>query len=104
MATAMEKAKSIVSSHPVVVFSKTSCPYCKQVKQLLATLRAKTEVVELDTTSDGPDVQAALKEWTGQRTVPNVFIGGTHIGGCDDTVAKHKNGQLVPLLSEAGAL
>merc|ERR1712007_27844 len=104
VAKAMEKAKSIVSSHPVVVFSKTSCPYCSQVKQLLATLSAKTEVVELDTTSDGPDIQAALKEWTGQRTVPNVFIGGTHIGGCDDTVAKHKSGQLVPLLSAAGAL
>uniref|UniRef100_A0A0C9QNJ9 TSA: Wollemia nobilis Ref_Wollemi_Transcript_16148_732 transcribed RNA sequence n=1 Tax=Wollemia nobilis TaxID=56998 RepID=A0A0C9QNJ9_9CONI len=102
--TAMEKAKAIVSSNPVVVFSKTYCPYCTQVKQLLSRLGAKTKVVELDTESDGADVQSALKEWTGQRTVPNVFIGGTHIGGCDDTVAKHNSGKLVPLLSEAGAL
>ncbi|KAH9315273.1 hypothetical protein KI387_023900, partial [Taxus chinensis] len=62
---------------------KTYCPYCTQVKQLLSRLGAKPHVVELDTESDGPDLQAALKEWTGQRTVPNVFIGGTHIGGCD---------------------
>lgn len=34
---------------------------------------------------DGNDIQAALAEWTGQRTVPNVFIGGQHIGGCDGT-------------------
>lgn len=32
---------------------------------------------------DGSEIQAALAEWTGQRTVPNVFIGGSHIGGCD---------------------
>lgn len=32
---------------------------------------------------DGPQIQSALAEWTGQRTVPNVFIGGNHIGGCD---------------------
>ncbi|GLJ21656.1 hypothetical protein SUGI_0403300 [Cryptomeria japonica] len=102
--TAMEKAKSTVSSHPVVIFSKTYCPYCTQVKQLLTRLGTKPEVIELDTESDGSDIQAALKEWTGQRTVPNVFIGGTHIGGCDDTVAKHNSGKLVPLLSEAGAL
>ncbi|MBA0683415.1 hypothetical protein Goari_025077 [Gossypium aridum] len=53
---------------------------------------------------DGSDIQAALFEWTGQRTVPNVFIGGKHIGGCDSTMALHKEGKLVPLLTEAGAI
>nr|ABR17009.1 unknown [Picea sitchensis] len=80
---AMGKAKEIVSSNSVVVFSKTYCPYCTQVKQLLSSLGAKTKVVELDTESDGKEIQTALQEWTGQRTVPSVFIGGTHIGGCD---------------------
>nr|ABK25518.1 unknown [Picea sitchensis]ACN40547.1 unknown [Picea sitchensis] len=101
---AMGKAKEIVSSNSVVVFSKTYCPYCTQVKQLLSSLGAKTKVVELDTESDGKEIQTALQEWTGQRTVPNVFIGGTHIGGCDDTVAKHNSGKLVPLLTEAGGV
>ncbi|KAL2943150.1 Glutaredoxin-C6 [Bienertia sinuspersici] len=53
---------------------------------------------------DGSEVQAALAQWTGQRTVPNVFVGGNHIGGCDETMAKHKEGKLVPLLTEAGAV
>lgn len=53
---------------------------------------------------DGADIQSALAEWTGQRTVPNVFIGGNHIGGCDATTALHKQGKLVPLLTEAGAV
>lgn len=49
-------------------------------------------------------MQSALAEWTGQRTVPNVFINGKHIGGCDDTVALNNGGKLVALLTEAGAI
>lgn len=84
--------------------SKSSCPFCVRVKQLLTQLKATYKVVELDQESDGSEVQSALAEWTGQRTVPNVFIGGKHIGGCDDTVGMHSGGKLVPLLTEAGAL
>ncbi|PNX92883.1 glutaredoxin c1 [Trifolium pratense] len=53
---------------------------------------------------DGGEIQAALADWTGQRTVPNVFIGGKHIGGCDSVLEKHRAGQLVPLLNDAGAI
>ncbi|ONI19627.1 hypothetical protein PRUPE_3G288100 [Prunus persica] len=101
---ALTKAKEIVSSNSVVVFSKTYCPYCVSVKQLLTQLGAKFKAIELDTESDGAQIQSALGEWSGQRTVPNVFIGGNHIGGCDTTTALHKEGKLVPLLSEAGAV
>ncbi|XP_043699082.1 glutaredoxin-like [Telopea speciosissima] len=101
---ALAKTKEIVSSNPAVVFSKSYCPYCTSVKQLLSELKATYKVVELDVEGDGSDIQSALKEWTGQRTVPNVFIGGNHIGGCDATVAKHQEGKLVPLLTESGAL
>nr|CAA89699.1 glutaredoxin [Ricinus communis] len=101
---AMTKTKELVCSNAVVVFSKTYCPYCTSVKKLLDQLGAKYKVVELDTESDGSEIQTALAEWTGQRTVPNVFIGGKHIGGCDSTTAKHSQGQLVPLLTEAGAV
>ncbi|KAJ3692526.1 hypothetical protein LUZ60_012876 [Juncus effusus] len=104
LAMALDKVKQIVSSSPVVVFSKTYCPYCTQVKQLLTSVGASYKTVELDVESDGSEMQAALKEWTGQRTVPSVFIAGKHIGGCDSTVAMHKQGKLVPLLTEAGAL
>ncbi|CAL9779840.1 unnamed protein product [Musa acuminata subsp. burmannicoides] len=101
---ALEKAKETVSSNPVVVFSKTFCPFCVRVKKLLDKLGARYKAIELDVESDGSNIQAALAEWTGQRTVPNVFIGGKHIGGCDDTLAKHQQGKLEPLLIEAGAL
>ncbi|KNA21799.1 hypothetical protein SOVF_040090 [Spinacia oleracea] len=101
---AMEKAKQIVSSNPVVVFSKSYCPYCVDVKKLLSQLGASFIAIEMDTERDGSELQIALGQWTGQRTVPNVFIGGNHIGGCDDTTAKHREGKLVPLLTEAGAI
>ncbi|XP_015879311.2 glutaredoxin [Ziziphus jujuba] len=101
---ALPKAKEIVSSNPVVVFSKTYCPYCVTVKQLFTQLGATFKVIELDTESDGSEIQSALAEITGQRTVPNVFIGGNHIGGCDNTKALHKDGKVITLLTEAGAV
>ncbi|GAA0164010.1 hypothetical protein Leryth_020907 [Lithospermum erythrorhizon] len=101
---AMEKAKELVSSNPVVVFSKSYCPFCVDVKKLLDQLQASYKAVELDSQSDGSEIQSALASFTGQRTVPNVFIGGKHIGGCDDTHNMHSQGKLVPLLTEAGAV
>ncbi|KFK33116.1 hypothetical protein AALP_AA6G333100 [Arabis alpina] len=100
----MQKAKELVSSNSVVVFSKSYCPYCVRVKELLQQLGATFKAIELDNESDGAAVQSALGEWTGQRTVPNVFIGGKHIGGCDATTNLHRDGKLVPLLTEAGAV
>ncbi|KAG2307736.1 hypothetical protein Bca52824_027484 [Brassica carinata] len=110
---AMQKAKDTVSSNAVVVFSKSYCPYCVRVKELLQQLGAKFVAIELDkdivhccfyNTGDGSQVQSALAEWTGQRTVPNVFIGNNHIGGCDDVTKLHRDGKLVPMLTEAGAI
>lgn len=63
----------------------------------------KPFVVELDELADEAEVQAALQRLTRQSTVPNVFIGGKHIGGCDDTMALHRSGKLLPLLKAAGA-
>lgn len=48
--------------------------------------------------ADGPEIQELLLELTKQRTVPNVFIKGQHIGGCDATMALHADRKLVPLL------
>ncbi|KAI3726001.1 hypothetical protein L1987_65798 [Smallanthus sonchifolius] len=101
---ASAKAKDLVSSNPIVVFSKSYCPYCVSVKKLLTEVGSSFKTIELDLESDGSEMQSALHEWTGQRSVPNVFIGGKHIGGCDSTVAMHKAGKLVPLLTEAKAI
>ena len=55
-------------------------------------------------TVDGPAVQATLAKMTGRRTVPNVFVGGSSIGGGDETVSLHRAGKLHPLLKAAGAV
>ncbi|KAL3748207.1 hypothetical protein ACJRO7_009443 [Eucalyptus globulus] len=104
LAAAVDKAKEISLLAPVVVFSKTYCGYCQRVKRLLTQLGVSYKVVELDKEGDGDVVQSALADWTGLRTVPNVFIGGNHIGGCDSVTEKHQAGQLVPLLRSAGAV
>lgn len=70
-----------------MVFSKTTCPYCAAVKSLFSDLRVDHSVCELDTRADGDDIRAFLIEETGQRTVPNVFIAGKHVGGCDGKFA-----------------
>ena len=90
-----------VSSHPVVVFSKSYCPFCTKTKSLFSSLRVSAKVFELDNMEDGGAIQAALAEQTGQSTVPSVFVGGKHIGGNDDTHALHRRGGLVPLIEAA---
>ncbi len=101
---ALPKAQEMVQSNSVMVFSKSFCPFCVNVKKLLDDLGAAYKAIELDAESDGKEIQAALAEWTGQKTVPNVFIGGKHIGGCDATTNLHKEGKLLPILKESGAI
>ena len=88
----------------MVVYSKSWCPYCLRVKGLFLELGAEAKVIELDEVIEGAEVQDALLSITGVRTVPQVFVGGDFVGGCDDTEAAHRAGQLVPLLDAAGAL
>lgn len=101
---AVAKVQELIQQNPLMVFSKSYCPYCRSVKELLKSLGAEAKVVELDKESDGTDIQNALAEISKQRTVPNVFIGGEHVGGSDATKAAHKKGALVPMLKKAGVL
>ncbi|KAG1711538.1 Glutaredoxin-C2 [Phytophthora capsici] len=89
-----------IAKEKVLVFSKTHCPYCARVKGTLDVLDAKFEVVELDMRGDGPEIQSLLLDITGQRTVPNVFINGKHIGGCDAVMDLHAKSELVPMLEK----
>ncbi|CAK7327499.1 unnamed protein product [Dovyalis caffra] len=74
------------------------------MKQIFGDLGVKFKAVELDVEKDGAEIQSALAEWTGQRTEPNVFIGGNHIGGCDSIIGLYQDRKLVPLLTDAGAV
>lgn len=87
-----------VQQHDVVIFSKTTCPYCTAAKDALKSVGAKALVIELDRREDGKDIQASLAEQTGRSTVPNVFVKGKSIGGGDETSAMARSGKLKSLI------
>ncbi|XP_005161792.1 glutaredoxin 2 isoform X2 [Danio rerio] len=92
--------QDIVSSNCVVIFSKTTCPYCKMAKGVFNEIGATYKVVELDEHNDGRRLQETLAELTGARTVPRVFINGQCIGGGSDTKQLHQQGKLLPLIEQ----
>jgi len=98
----MEEVDRLVAANPVMVFSKTTCPFCAKIKDLFEGLKIQIGVLELNEVDNGAEIQAALLEKTGQKTVPNVFINGQHIGGCSDTLKLHENNELLPLIAKEG--
>eukprot|EP00262_Sarcandra_glabra_P016759 TRINITY_DN5563_c0_g1_i1.p1 TRINITY_DN5563_c0_g1~~TRINITY_DN5563_c0_g1_i1.p1 ORF type:complete len:130 (-),score=22.18 TRINITY_DN5563_c0_g1_i1:281-670(-) len=90
--------KKTVSSHNIVIFSKSYCPYCRRAKSVFKELKKAPHVIELDQREDGGAIQDALSVIVGKRTVPQVFINGKHIGGSDDTVEAYESGSLAKLL------
>ncbi len=93
--------KSLVESNPVVVFSKSYCPYCDKAKNALKSIGAKYEVLELDQRQDGSQIQKYLRTLTGRSTVPNVFVVGKSIGGGDETAQLKQSGQLKTMYDAA---
>ena len=80
----------------VKMYTTQVCPYCIRAKQLL-TQRGVTTIEEIRVDLD-PAQRQTMMDITGQRTVPQIFIGSTHVGGCDDLVALDKRGELLALL------
>lgn len=93
--------REAIAADTVVVFSKSSCPYCLRTKELFNQLNVPAAVVELDQRDDGAAIQQELLRMTGQRTVPNVWVGGEHVGGNDDTEAWYSSGRLQAKLGGA---
>ena len=84
---------------PVKMYTTAVCPYCVQAKRIL---RAKgVEQIEEIRIDSQPQERMAMMELTGRRTVPQIFIGSTHVGGCDDLMALDSQGGLLPLLNAA---
>jgi thioredoxin reductase (NADPH) len=92
------KVEDFIKANVVSIFSKTYCPYCTKVKDLFKELGVPYGVIELDIEHDGPSIQETLVEMTKQKTVPNVFINGEHIGGCDAVTKLHSDNLLMPKL------
>lgn len=90
--------KDRISDSKVIVFSKSYCPYCQKVKTLLDEEGVPYTVLELDTHKDGAQLQRILHQLTGQRTVPNVFVKGGHVGGASDAIEAYQTGELAKLL------
>jgi glutaredoxin 3 len=82
----------------VIVYVTDYCPYCTRAKGLLR--RKGVAFTEIDVSND-PEKRAWLFEKTGQRTVPQIFIDGVSVGGCDDIHALDRAGKLDPLLNRA---
>lgn len=87
----------------VVIFSKSFCPYCHKAKDAFRSIGVKPFVMELDDRPDMDDIQNALGNLTGKRSVPRVFIDGVFLGGGDDTAAAAANGSLLAKCQAAGA-
>ena len=81
----------------VKMYTTAVCPYCVQAKRLLQARGVEhIEEVRVDA---NPQERMKMMESTGRRTVPQIFIGETHVGGCDDLMALDAKGGLLPLLN-----
>jgi glutaredoxin 3 len=81
---------------PVKMYTTAVCPYCVRAKQLLKS-RGVDQIEEVRVDLD-PAERERMMSLTGRRTVPQIFIGDTHVGGCDDLMALDARGGLMPLL------
>lgn len=81
----------------VRMYTTQVCPYCVRAKALLRQ-RGVEQIEEIRVDLD-PGERDRMVEITGRRTVPQIFIGERHVGGCDDLIALDQRGELVPLLS-----
>ena len=81
----------------VKMYTTAVCPYCIRAKQIL-TARGVRQIEEIRIDSDDAE-RMKMMEITGRRTVPQIFIGSTHVGGCDDLMALDGRGELLPMLA-----
>jgi glutaredoxin 3 len=79
------------------MYTTQVCPYCLRAKALLKQ-RGVAAIDEIRIDLDAAE-RDKMVEMTGQRTVPQIFIGQTHVGGCDDLIALDQKGGLLPLLA-----
>ncbi len=86
-------------TQPVKMYTTQVCPYCQRAKQLLKA-RGVEQIEEIRIYLDA-QARDHMMQVTGRRTVPQIFIGETHVGGCDDLVALDGRGGLMPLLQGA---
>ncbi|KAG0309190.1 hypothetical protein BGZ98_004715 [Dissophora globulifera] len=92
--------RTSISQNPVMIFSKSYCPYCLRVKDLFDDISVPYSALELDEHEYGSEIQQTLQQITGQSTVPSVYIKGYHVGGSDATSEAQQTGKLKELLNK----
>ena len=85
--------------NPVKMYTTQVCPYCQRAKRLLEQ-RGVNHIEEIRVDLQ-PGLRETMVQLTGRRTVPQIFIGETHVGGCDDLIALDQRGGLSALLGTA---
>ncbi|HSA70293.1 MAG TPA: glutaredoxin 3 [Burkholderiales bacterium] len=83
----------------VLMYATAACPFCQSAERLLVAKGAAIEKVRVDLE---PGRRAEMMRKSGRRTVPQIWIGERHIGGCDDLYALEREGKLDPLLQANG--
>ena len=94
------------AEEPVVMFVLEWCEFCWAVRRFLKDIGVQFRAVELDSVAMqanglGGDLRTALRVRTGHGTIPQIFIGGSHVGGAMDLLACHDRNELIPLLHRA---
>jgi glutaredoxin 3 len=80
----------------VTIYTKIGCPFCERALALLNTKGAAITNIEA---ASKPEVRAKMNELSGRNSFPQIFIGGKHVGGCDDLMALNEKGDLDALLA-----
>lgn len=83
-------------SKKIIMYTKSNCPYCVKAKQLLKN--KNLDVTEIDITNNSSLIEEMIEKASGRRSVPQIFIGDFHVGGCDDLYALNDKGELNKLL------
>mmetsp|Transcript_2513 Transcript_2513/g.5229 ORF Transcript_2513/g.5229 Transcript_2513/m.5229 type:complete len:196 (-) Transcript_2513:114-701(-) len=94
-AEVQSKIDTTLAENKVVVFSFSTCPFCLKAKTELTNQGVEFEALELDQLGDGMAIRAQLAEMTNRTSVPNIFINGKNVGGCNDGTPG-----LMPLIAE----
>ena len=102
--------QTLIKDNPILILSKSYCPYCIRAIRLFQSHRVildhhlPIKIIQLDEESWGSEMQREAAKVTGRRTVPNIWIKGENVGGCDDVVAMDKHGGLtMKLLALTGS-
>lgn len=85
-------------SKNILIYTKSYCPYCVKAKQLLSN--KNLEFSEIDITNSQVLMEEMLAKSNGKKTVPQIFIGDFHVGGCDDLYSLNEKGDLEKIINK----